>query len=247
MAGFANLQISLDARTEAAQEKILYIITAYMDTRGLMPCGRESAERTVRIGREGEGLWAVFDDCADRLDLPSLDGLGRSLTGKLRTGAVGVMGQGEGRMLRLYVDGRVWDTYRRGPAVLSPPPEAKKSAGLRLPSLGTFGGRGRAVRWRPVLRPGHTVRELSDAFRDERRSGIGDLRELLLLGSSAEAGFASVAEGGGLFFPGTVTMYFCAANRVRQRLFDRLLNAASRTAASPGALMHPSRYRMWGA
>ncbi|HIW73129.1 MAG TPA: hypothetical protein H9684_02295 [Firmicutes bacterium] len=246
MPSFANLQLALTARTEAAQEKILYVITAYMDTQGLMPCRRESAERTVRIGREEDGLWAVFDDCADRLDIQALDGLGRCLTGKLRTGAVGVMGSGEGRMLRLYVDGRLWDTYLRAPAVLSQEGGGFPK-GLRLPPRNRLGGRSRAIRWLPVLRPGHTVRELSDAFLRGTQPGLDDFRELLLLGRSAEAGFASVEEDGGAFFPGTVTLYFCTANRVRQGLLDRLLKPASRTAASTGALIRPARYRMWGA
>ena len=246
MASFANIQLHLGARTEAAQEKILYVITAYMDAQGLMPCGRESAERTVRVGREGDGLWAVFDDCADRLDIRALDGLGRCLTGKLRAGAVGVAGQGEGRMLRLYVDGRLWDTYVRSPSAFSSEILGKGWNSSGSSSRLLLGRRSRAIRWKPVLRPGHTVRELSDAF-CSGREGLEDLQELLLLGSSAGAGFASVEEGGGVFFPGTVTLYFCTANRVRQRLFDRLLNPASRPAANLGALMRPSRYRMWKA
>ena len=111
MAGYANLQLILGSRTEAARERIMYVITAYMDAQGLMPCGRDSAERTVRFARGEDGVWAVFDDEADRMDIRALDGLGRCLTGKLHAKAVGMMGTERGRMLRLYVDGRLRDTY----------------------------------------------------------------------------------------------------------------------------------------
>lgn len=247
---FANLQLNMGARTDAALEKLLYVITAYMDAQGLMPCGRESAERTVRLGREGDGPWVVFDDCADRLDIHALDGLGRCLTGKLRISAVGVMGEGDGRMLRLYVDGRLWDTYLQASSAHPRNAGGKQGDPPALPRSGGVLGRTRAIRWKPVLRPGHTVRELSEAFCAPPAPGDGGLsrlRELLWLGVSAEYGFASVGEDGGPFFPGMVTMYFCTANRVRQRLFDRLFNPASRAAANMGALIRPARCRMWKA
>ena len=151
MAGYANLQLILGSRTEAARERIMYVITAYMDAQGLMPCGRDSAERTVRFARGEDGVWAVFDDEADRMDIRALDGLGRCLTGKLHAKAVGMMGTERGRMLR----------------------------------------------------------------REEEAP------------------------------PGLVTLYFCTANRVRQRLIDRLIHPAARTAANAGALIRPPRCRLW--
>lgn len=231
MAGYANLQLILGSRTEAARERIMYVITAYMDAQGLMPCGRDSAERTVRFARGEDGVWAVFDDEADRMDIRALDGLGRCLTGKLHAKAVGMMGTERGRMLRLYVDGRLRDTY------LPFPGENPSVKG----GFGRFCCRGRAVRWRPVLREGRTVRELADVFARGDR-GLAELRELLVIGSSAGYGFSSLEEEAP---PGLVTLYFCTANRVRQRLIDRLIHPAARTAANAGALIRPPRCRLW--
>lgn len=231
MAGYANLQLILGSRTEAARERIIYVITAYMDAQGLMPCGRDSAERTVRFARGEDGVWAVFDDEADRMDIRALDGLGRCLTGKLHAKAVGMMGTERDRMLRLYVDGRLRDTY------LPFPGENPSGKG----GFGRFCCRGRAVRWRPVLREGRTVRELADVFARGDRN-LADLRELLVIGSSAGYGFSSLEEEAP---PGLVTLYFCTANRVRQRLIDRLIHPAARTAANVGALIRPPRCRLW--
>ena len=235
MAGYANLQLLLARRTEAAQERIIYVVTAYMDAQGMMPCGRESAERSVRFTRGEDGIWAVFDDEADRMDIRALDGLGRCLTGKLHAKAVGIMGTEQGRMLRLYVDGRLRDTCLSSSGGL-PPGKG---------SLGRLCCRGRAIRWRPVLREGRTVKELSEAFVRSRQAADGnfsELRELLSLGSSAGYGFAALEEAAP---PGLVTLYFCAANRVRQRLVDRLFNPTARTAANLGALIRPPRCRLW--
>lgn len=231
MAGYANLQLILGSRTEAARERIMYVITAYMDAQGLMPCGRDSAERTVRFARGEDGVWAVFDDEADRMDIRALDGLGRCLTGKLHAKAVGMMGTERGRMLRLYVDGRLRDTY------LPFPGENPSGKG----GFGRFCCRGRAVRWRPVLREGRTVRELADVFARGDRN-LAELRELLVIGSSAGYGFSSLEEEAP---PGLVTLYFCTTNRVRQRLIDRLIHPAARTAANAGALIRPPRCRLW--
>lgn len=222
MGNYASLQLLLDDRVEAARERIIYIITAHMDMMGFIPCGRESAERTVAFVRT-DGGWAVFDDCADRLDIRALDGFGCCLTGKLRTRAVGVMGSGDGHMLRLYHDGRLCDTYISSP-------QAFRFASGRLRS------RGRAMRWRALLHGGGDIRALSGAFeraQKEPSAGFEELCRLLALGKTATFGYASLDDAR---LEGVVTLFFCAANRIKQRWFDHLLRPARCTGAIVGAL-----------
>lgn len=107
---YANLQLMLPPQTEAAAEKIYFALCTYMDAQGFIPCQKESAERTVAFVR-GETSWTLFDDCADRLDINALDGLGRTLSRKLHVRAVGVMGNGRTRTLRLYTEGFLRDIY----------------------------------------------------------------------------------------------------------------------------------------
>lgn len=83
---YANLQLMLPPQTEAAAEKIYFALCTYMDAQGFIPCQKESAERTVAFVR-GETSWTLFDDCADRLDINVLDGLGRTLSRKLHVRA----------------------------------------------------------------------------------------------------------------------------------------------------------------
>lgn len=231
MSSYASLQLMLDERVEAARERIIYVITAHMDSLGYMPCGRESAERTVSFA-DCEGGWAIFDDCADRLDINALDGLGRCLTGKMHTHAIGVMGAGNGRMLRLFYNGRLLDTY-----ITSPKAFGRGSGG--------FGCRGHAIRWRGVLREGATIKELSAAFQcgqQEPSGGFEKIRGLLTLGDSAGYGFASIEDAN---LSGVITLYFCAANRVRQRLVDRLLKPSRSVGTTVGAFIRRLRCGQW--
>ena len=240
MGGYANLQLKLDDRIEAAHERVVYAVTAYMDAQGMMPCGRDSAERTVCFARISGGF-AVYDDCADRLDISALDGLARALTGKLRTTAVGVMASGREPeptqyMLRLYHDGRLRDDRITAPGVFG-----QKADGL----FRRLCCRGKTVLWRPFLREGRTVRELSAVFLRVQRGETVDFHEVsgvLNLGFTAKFGFASLEDSG---LKGTGTLYFCAANRVRQRWFDRFLRPARRTATTLGAMIRPPRCKDW--
>ena len=100
---YACLQLGPEEPVEAARERIIYAVTAEMERQGLIPCEKASAERTVAFVRREKGT-LVYDDCADRLDLVALDGLGKSLTGHLRSQAVGIMCADGCVMLRLYVD-----------------------------------------------------------------------------------------------------------------------------------------------
>lgn len=221
----------LDERVEAARERIIYVITAHMDSLGDIPCGRESAERTVSFA-PCEGGWVIFDDCADRLNIGALDGLGRCLTGKMHTRAIGVMGADRGRMLRLFDSGRLRDTYLTSPKVFG------KGAG-------SFGCRGHALRWRNVLREGATVKELAAAFQRGQREpseGFEQIRGLLSLGDTCGYGFASIEYAG---LPGVITLYFCAANRVRQRLVDRLFKPSRSVGTIVGAFIRRLRCGRW--
>ena len=101
---YACLQLHIAAGTELPRERILYAVTSYMDRMGMIPCGQENATRTICFAPSEAG-WSVYDDCADRLDIPSIDGLGRCLTGKIDCRAVGILASKEGLMLRLYGGG----------------------------------------------------------------------------------------------------------------------------------------------
>lgn len=209
---YANLQLMLPPQTEAAAEKIYFALCTYMDAQGFIPCRKESAERTLAFVR-GETSWALFDDCADRLDINALDGLGRSLSRKLHVRVVGVMGNGRTRTLRLYTEGFLRDIYIT----------SDKAAGL-------FRRRaGHALRWYAQLADGHTTRELADAFSRGTRGAdvFPELQQLLGLDYTASFGFSSLEE---VNPKGIVYMYFCAANRVRQRLLDRLWRTTPKTA-----------------
>lgn len=214
---YANLQLMLPPQTEAAAEKIYFALCTYMDAQGFIPCRKESAERTVAFVR-GENSWTLFDDCADRLDINALDGLGRTLSRKLHVRAVGVMGNGRTRTLRLYTEGFLRDIYIT----------AEKSTGL-------FRRRaGHALRWYAQLADGHTVRELADAFSRGTRGAdvFPELQQLLGLDHTASFGFSSLEE---VKPKGMAYMYFCTANRVRQRLIDRLWHTAPKTAKASAA------------
>ena len=209
---YANLQLMLPPQTEAAAEKIYFALCTYMDAQGFIPCRKESAERTLAFVR-GENSWTLFDDCADRLDINALDGLGRSLSRKLHVRVVGVMGNGRTRTLRLYTEGFLRDIYIT----------SDKAAGL-------FRRRaGHALRWYAQLADGHTTRELADAFSRGTRGAdvFPELQQLLGLDYTASFGFSSLDE---VKPKGIAYMYFCAANRVRQRLLDRLLHTTPKTA-----------------
>lgn len=110
MPDYASLQVLDNQDRETARDRLIYAVTAYMDAQGYINCRRESAERTVAFAPTEKG-WAVFDDCADRLDVTALNGLGRCLSGKLRDRVVGVMCSGSELMLCLYGEGLVKDTY----------------------------------------------------------------------------------------------------------------------------------------
>ena len=156
-----------------------------MERQGLIPCEKESAERTVVFVRRDRGT-LVYDDCADRLDIVALDGLGKGLTGYLRSRGVGIMCADKGVMLRLYVDGRLRDAY--------------------ISSPGGFGQRrcywwffchGHALRWRDQLTPGYSVKELADAFARGEQGGravFSEMRLMLGLDEAADFGFSSLEE-----------------------------------------------------
>lgn len=207
------------------RDRLVYSITAYMDAQGFISCRREAAERTVAFVRTDKG-WAVFDDCADRLDAAAFNGLGRCLSGKLRKQVVGLMGSGTGLMLCLFAEGLVKDTY-----ITSRRPFGQ--AGLP----GWLHCRGHAARWHSRLADGVQVKELADLFARGRREGCAiyeSLQRALDLDNTAAFGFSSMEEAG---LQGVVYLYFRAANVVRQGLFDRLLHPAQPAASTTGALL----------
>ncbi|MDD4547031.1 MAG: hypothetical protein PHR24_07030 [Oscillospiraceae bacterium] len=210
MREYSSIQFMLDDNVEAARERIIYVVTAYMDGMGMVPCGRESADRTVSFAKI-KGGWAVFDDCADRLNMRALHGLACCLTSGLHTKAVGIMGNRDGFILRLYCDGRLRDNFNSSPGNLN------RSAGI-------MGCSGHAIRWRSLLCENSSIRELSAAFLKSRRNpeeGLYEVCRLLSLDKSAKYGFSSIEDAK---LEGVVTLYFHAANHLRQRWFDRFLH-----------------------
>lgn len=213
MQKYASLQLFLDEKFEAAQERIIYTITSYMDGLGYTPCRHESAERTIAfVGVQGG--WAIFDDCADRLDIRALNGLARCLTLKLNTRAVGIVGTGSGFMLKLYSDGVLLDTF----STSAKSTVSRKS--IKIP--------GRALRWRTILRKDVGIRELSTAFHNAKLNpdeGFEQLKNLLSLDDSAKYGFSSIEDAK---LQGVVWMYFNASNHVRQRWYDKFFRIPTR-------------------
>lgn len=219
--GYACLQVAVGKEIEAPCERAAYAVSGYMDTLGLEACGKEHAERTVGLVRIDGGL-AVYDDCAERLDIHSLDGLGRCLTKKLRTHAVGVMRAGGGMLLRLYYDGFLRDTY------LASSQEFRSKTGMRCVC------HGHPIRWRCQMAEGGS-RELGDAFRRGGELGEAvypELKQLLGLRDTADYGFSSIESSG---LQDVIYMYFCASNRVRQGLLARLIRPVRQAASAVGA------------
>lgn len=212
---YACLQLFPGQKIELPRERLLYAITAHMDRQGLVACGRESALRTVRFAATPHG-WAVYDDCADRMDMGALDGLGRCLTRKMGARAVGVVCSGEHLMLRLYRNGRLLDVFATSRRVFH----------RRLNLNAWISCRHHALRWRCCLPAGHTAAELASAFEQGVRRGraaFSSLQPLLFPDPSAGFGFASL-DGSAL--EGLITLYFCPGNVVRQNFLVRLLHPA---------------------
>lgn len=236
MRDYASLQLLLDEQGEGVRERLIYGITAHMDSIGCMPCGRESAERVVRFARVSGG-WAVFDDCADRLDVGALSGLACCLSRFLHTRAVGIMGSRGGLLMRLYQDGRLKDTFVSSSRML-PPRRSFKRFFRKDIACGKH-----ALYWRPLLCNSSVaaLRELTDAFagaRQDPAEGFDPLRRLLGLDESAAYGFASVDDSP---LQDVITLYFCAANHVRQRWFDRVLRLPARCGSATGVLFRRQR------
>lgn len=220
---YASLQLFLDDQFEAAQERIIYTVTSYMDGLGYTPCRHESAERTIAFARV-KGGFAVFDDCADRQDVRALNSLARWLTLKLGTSAVGVIGCRNGFIMKLYREGVLLDTFNTFDTKVF-------SKSLKFP--------GRAIRWKTILRKNVEIRDLAAAFqkaKEDPDNGFEDLKVLLSLDDSAGYGFASIEDSG---LQGVVWMYFNASNHVRQRWYERFFHAPSRCGgAAPTAFAH---------
>lgn len=230
MGDYACLQIACDRQADAAQERMLYAVTAYMDAQGLRPCNRESAERTVCLAPVAGG-WMVYDDCADRLELCALNGLGCALTGKLQARGVGIMGVGSGLLLSLYECGRLRDIY-----VSDRRPFEKKTCLPRWPAT-----HGHPTQWSAQLAPGRTAAQLAALFVQGQQEGcvlLPEFRQALGLDAAAGFGFSSLEDAK---LPGLITMYFCPTNTVRQPLWDRLFHPVRRTATTSGALLRRSR------
>lgn len=229
---YACLQLHIAAGTELPRERILYAVTSYMDRMGMIPCGQENATRTICFAPSEAG-WSVYDDCADRLDIPSIDGLGRCLTGKIDCRAVGILGF-QGRADAPPVWGRT------APGCLCHLLPRLQAGNTVSPGRLFCRGRcrGHALRWRACLPAGRSVAELADLFEkgeSEGRAVFPRLMPVLGLDKSAAFGFASVEEAG---IDGVVWLYFRPGNVIHQGLLARMLHPAPRT-VKPAAGISP--------
>lgn len=229
---YACLHLRIAPGTELPRERILYAVTSYMDRMGMIPCGQENATRTVCFAPTSAG-WSVYDDCADRLDIPSIDGLGRCLTDKIDCRAVGILVSRDGLMLRLYGVGRLRDTYITSRAAFG----RKRRLCGRLFRQGRC--RGHALRWRACLSPGCTVAELAALFEHgetEGRAVFPLLMPVLGLDETTAYGFASLEEAGP---EGLVRLYFRPGNVIHQGFLARLLHPEA-CAVKPAAGISPT-------
>ena len=227
MRDYSNLQLMLDESVQAARERIIYVITAYMDARGLVPCDSASADRTVAFART-KGGWAVFDDCADRLDLDALHGLARCLTSRLKTRAVGIMGFNKGFLIRLYTNGMLRDTF-------------STVSQLPFKPIRCINCKGHAIRWRPAIRKDAGIGELAAAFlksKENPNEGFDELVETLCLDKSAKYGFASIEDA---HLEGVVKLYYHAANHIRQRWYERLIRVPAKCQGTVSSFLFGKR------
>lgn len=216
---YAMLQVYLP---RASQDALIRAVERHMAADGMVPCVREAAERTAAIAPDSSG-WAVYDDCADRMELSALDGLGRALTRRSRgktaaPAAVGVLVSDGRRMVRLYVGGRIRDT-------LLP---ATRSAGRPI-NLTDFV---RARRWRPALSKKEDLRNFASALAEG--GAMEKVGALLRLDRAASYGFRSLE----LEQPeGLILLPFCSQTTVKQKLSDRLFGLIRRPDSAAGACM----------
>ena len=207
-----------------SRDLLIHTIELHMARNDMRPCSREEAERTVALGPNSSG-WAVYDDCADRMDLSAMDGLGRALTRRLEksgasgTVALGVVVSEDKRLLRLYAGGRVRDTL-----LLSPHPVARPA---------TFTDTLRARRWRPLL----GKREERAAMAKLLACGGASPAEicgLLHLDGSSRYGFRSLE----LEQPeGMIWLPFRSETTVKQKLSERILNVVQQPGSAAGACL----------
>lgn len=239
VSNYASLQLGLPGREkegdfsavqeEAVRSRVTDAVVAYMEGLGYISCAKEGAERIICLVHTMKG-WTLFDDCADRLNIAALDGLGRGLTRRLHTRGVGVMCSGDGMLFRLYAEGKLKDAYLSA--------KGKKAFGrVGGGCFWWFRCRGHALRWRAQLAPTYTVKELADVFARGEQGGrayFSQLRLMLNLDETADFGFASVEAAG---LQGVVTLYFQQSNLVRQRLGQKSIQAIRRAASGLGTLI----------
>lgn len=216
---YAMLQVYLP---HTSQDALIRAMERHMAANGMAPCVREAAERTAAIAPDASG-WAVYDDCADRMDLSILDSLGRALTRRSRgeadvPAAVGVLVSGERRMVRLYAGGRVRDTLLLNPRSARHP--------VNLTDLA------RARRWRPILSEKEALRDFASVLAEggsAEKAGA-----LLRLDRAASYGFRSLE----LEQPeGLILLPFCSQTTVKQKLSDRLFGLIRRPDSAAGACL----------
>lgn len=209
-----------------SRDLLIHTVELHMARNDMRPCSREEAERTVALVPNSSG-WAVYDDCADRMDLSAMDGLGRALTRRLEksgasgTVALGVVVSEEKRLLRLY--GR-----RPCARYASAVPSSSSAAGH-------FYGHAAARRWRPLLgkreeRAAMAKLLACGALHRQKSAGC-----FIWMGPRA-TGFRSLE----LEQPeGMIWLPFRSETTVKQKLSERILNVVQQPGIRSGRLSAP--------
>ena len=234
-ADYAVLQLYTDRAGENSQSALIGHLTAMMKREGLSPCGREEAEQTVAFAPCAAG-WAVYDDCAERLCIPSMDTLGRGLSRRLRCRGAGLLFSNGERLMRLYANGRTRDTYIT----------SRQMFGGQIRLYAWADCRRHALHWRPLLKEPAGVRELAETFSQGQHAAGQEaeppvferLRTLLGMDRAACYGFKSLE----LEQPeGLVTLYFACDTTVKQKLTDRLFGTARGVGTTAGACLRQTQ------
>ena len=191
------------------RQNIIYVVTSFMDAHGFMPCDSGRAISTIKFVKTPIG-WTIYSDVDDVAEhIRDFDAIGKMFTRKMQIPAVCVVGQKDAHMLRLYKNGMRRDVYTTKPN-----------------PFGTFiskiTSRGRSLRWSSLLKSGHNITELSDAFllgRHCHDPAYATLCNLLRLDDSTKFGFASIEDSS---ISGVVTLYFCPSNRVESGIIQKI-------------------------
>lgn len=200
---YTCLQVLAKQPSEMESDRMIYAITAYMDSVGMISCRKESAERIIALTRTPAG-WAVFDDCAGREGI-SCDGLGCGITRKLSAQAVRITRTKDSICVHLYTGGIKKACFKKSADSAAP-----------LAFCQWLCGKSRAARWYASLAPYCSEQQLKQLFSRDIQSPddcLVKLKEILKLDETANYGFASLDDSSK---KDIIYLYFMPSNVVKQ-------------------------------